>query len=130
MVDYAKLAKTAKRLITANGRSIDFIRKNQTPTDPNKPWKGDTLGETSVTLQGVFVPPSALRQLTLPSLGEGTQFKDLVAFSEQIIIVFPEDQELKDFEAVSEDGVRWGITAVQTLKPARIALLGFVGVRR
>lgn len=130
MVNYVKLADTAKRLIKKNGRVVNFVRSNSNFTDPDKPWEGSNGLETLVPLAGVFVPPSSLRNFGLPALGEGHDFQNLILFSEQIIIVFPDGYDLTDFESVKDGNTTWGITAIQILKPADVTLLGYVGVRR
>lgn len=40
MVNYVRIAATAKRLIEANGRTVTLIRKVRTPQDANMPWRG------------------------------------------------------------------------------------------
>lgn len=130
MVDYVRLAATAQRLVEANGRLITFIRNNETPDDPDKPWEGSTGVDTTLELSGVFVPPNTVRQFGLTALGQGTEFKDLISFSEEIAIVFPETSDLRQFTHVLDDAVRWGITGIQVLKPGNTQVLAFVGMRR
>lgn len=132
MVDYVKLSATALRLISKNGREINLVRKAQGAADPTKPWDGPTGGTDTLTpIKAVFVPPNTVRQFGLTALGQGTEFMDLIAMSEQIVIVNPESLELKDYSAVIEaDGSSWGIIGLQVLKPGPIQLLAFLGVRR
>ena len=40
MVDYVRLAATAKRLIEANGREVTLYRRQRTPSDSTKAWRG------------------------------------------------------------------------------------------
>ena len=130
MVDYTKLAATADRLIKANGREITFIGKSQTPADPTKPWDGPTDGtDTKLILKGVFVPPNTVRQFGLTALGQGTEYVDLISFSEQIIITFQGDNDLRLYTQVLDD-VKYGIVGLQVLKPGPINMLAFVGIRR
>lgn len=129
MVDYVKLAATAERLVAKNGREITLVRKSETPTDPTKPWKGPQAGETLLPLRAVFVPPNTVRQFGITSLGQGTEFVDLLAFSEQIAIVFQGQNDVREYTTL-RDGVDWNILGIQVLKPADINLLAFIGVRR
>jgi hypothetical protein len=129
MVDYVKLAATALRLVAANGREITFIRKSEIALDPLKPWKGPISGETTFVTRGVFVPPNTVRQFGLTSLGKGTEFVDLVKFSEQIVILHQGETDLDQFTTL-RDGADWNILGIQVLKPAGTAILAFVGVRR
>jgi hypothetical protein len=52
MVDYVKLAATAERLITKNGRPISIVSKGAL-VDPAKPWDGTADG-VSENVSGVF----------------------------------------------------------------------------
>lgn len=125
------LVKTALRLLNTRGREISFIKLNESPLSVNEPWKGPpSTGENSLILKGVFVPPVAITGFGLSALGEGTQYRDLVTFSEQIIIVSPGEIDLRDYTKVIDRNDRWGITSLQVLRPGKITILGFVGVRR
>lgn len=132
MVDYVKMASTAQRLIRENGREVIFVRKPQSSLDPNKPWNGpDPIAqEITITLSGVFVPPNQIRQFGLSALGEGTEFRDLIDFSEQVIIVYPGDTDLKDYKTIRDNGINWNMVGLQFLKPGTVPLLAFVGTRR
>lgn len=133
MVDYVKLAGVADRLVKANGRSVEFLREAETRADPLKPWEGPgdeaTTPPTSVMLNSVFVPPNTVRQFGITALGQGTEFVDLVTWTEQIGIVFPEEYDMRTFTHLV-DGDRYGITGLQVLKPGDIQLLAFIAVRR
>jgi len=131
VVDYVRLSQTAERLIKNNGRSISFVKLNENAANSSRPWKGPpTGGESTLALNGVFVPPNTVRQFGLTALGEGTEFKDLVTFSEQIIIVAQGETDLREYTSVIDGSVRWGIIGLQVLRPGDTTLLGFVGVRR
>lgn len=131
MPDYVRLAATASRLIEKSGRSITFVKLNETADDPAKPWRGPPDGgDTNLPLFGVFVPPNTVRQFGLSALGEGTEFDDLVTRSEQIIITFQGENDLRDYTEVEDRGERWGIIGLQVLRPGDTTLLAFVGVRR
>lgn len=129
MVDYVKLAATAERLIRLNGRLVSFVRKTEVPLDPLKPWKGNTAGETLLTVSAVFVPPNTVRQFGITSLGQGTEFIDLITFSEQIAIIYQADADLREYTTL-RDGVDYNILGIQVLKPGPINMLAFIGVRR
>lgn len=133
MVDYVKLAATAKRLVDANGRTVTLLREAETKADPLKPWEGpgeeDVTPPTEVSLKSVFVPPNTVRQFGITALGQGTEFVDLVSWTEQIAIVFPEEYDLRTFTHMV-DGDRYGIIGLQVLKPGDTQLLAFMAVRR
>ena len=133
MVDYVKIAATAKRLVEANGRLVTFYGVDQTSSDPAAPWNGPSVVKSGVgtALYGVFVPPNTVRQFGLTALGRGTEFDDLFRFSEQVGIVFPEGGlDLRQFSIVEDGGTEWKIIGLQELKPAERSVLAFVGVRR
>jgi hypothetical protein len=62
MADYVRLAATAKRLVESNGRPVSFVRLQDAPADPDKPWRGaaDPRTPPAATVAGaaVAVPPS------------------------------------------------------------------------
>jgi hypothetical protein len=130
MVDYVKVAATAKRLIEANGRQVTFNRLTQTPGDPAKPWNGNTGALTPLDLYGVFVPPNQVRIFGLSALGLASDIRELVEVSEQIGIIYPEGNDLRDYESITDGSPRWTVTGVQQLRPAETYLLAYVGVRR
>jgi len=130
MVDYVKLAATAKRLVAANGRPITFVRKSEVAADPAKPWDAQAGADVTFTTPAVFVPPNTVRQFGLTALGQGTEYDDLIAFSESIGIFFPETQDIRQFSHVQDGAELFGIVGLQILKPASIQMLGFVGIRR
>lgn len=60
MVDYVELAATAQRLINENGRDVTIIRKDRTPADANKPWRGGGTSDTTVgPVKAVIFPFNA-----------------------------------------------------------------------
>lgn len=125
MVDFTRIAETAKRLIKNNGRPITFIRFNQQPADEAKPWLGPSGEEELLELDGVFVPPGSVKLL-----GEQIQWRDLVTTSEQLVITAQGDNDLKEYTEILDRSQRWGIIGMQVLRPADTTLLAFVGVRR
>lgn len=131
MVNYVRLVQTASRLIANNGRAIQFFKFNEIPNDSNQPWKGPAIsGEQTLELNGVFVPPNTVREFGLSALGEGTGFEDLIAFSQQVIIVAQGENDLREYTTVIDRDQRWGIVGLQVLRPGNTTVLGFVGVRR
>ncbi|QDP61611.1 MAG: hypothetical protein Tp138OMZ00d2C19078261_72 [Prokaryotic dsDNA virus sp.] len=129
---YERMAATANRLITKRGRDLRLVRLDQDAGDTQRPWwgPGDNPNEQFLPLKGVFVPPGTVRQFGLQSLGLGTEIEDMIAWSEQIIIVAQGENDLRLYKEVDDGGVRWGVVASQILKPGTTTLLGFIGVRR
>ena len=131
MVDYVKLATTAKRLVEKNGRSVVLTGLEGSSVDTDKPWLGpmDAVG-VPLPISGVFVPPNTIRQFGLTALGHGTEYIDLVDFSEQIMITFPGETDLRQYRTLVDNSQDWRIIGIQSLKPGDITLLAFIGVRR
>jgi hypothetical protein len=129
-INYVKLQATALRLINENGRAITLVRKSRTPADANEPWNGPTGADTTLSLTGVFVPPSSVREFGLPALGEGTEYQDMLRFSQQIVIVAPEANDVRNYEILQDRSDDWGIVATQVLRPGDLTMLAFIGVRR
>ena len=132
MVDYVKLAGVADRLIRANGREVQFVRKATALLDPAKPWKGSDPDEDEITLTlpAVFVPPNQVRIFGLSALGEATEFRDMVTFSEQIAIVACGQNDLREYQTIRDGSINWNMIGLQLLKPATLNILAFVGTRR
>lgn len=129
MVDFVKLATTAERLLAANGRSVTFIRHNQSLADTGKPWQGPTSARSApagISAQtAVFVQPSSASKL-----GIASEQSDLVMNSDQIMIVAPGTVDLTAFQEVLDAGVYWKIIKIEVLRPGATTVLAFVGVAR
>lgn len=129
--DYTSLSKNAERLIARFGRAVVLQGKAAAPTTPSKPWEGPSdVAGTPLPLYGVFVPPNTVREFGLTALGHGTEFQDLITFSQQIMITFPGEVDLRDYTTLIDADVNWGIIGIQSLKPGPTTLLAFIGVRR
>lgn len=129
-VNYAKLALTAKRLISENGRTVQLVRPSETPADVNAPWNGSLNIETTYDVPAVQLLPNAVRVFGLSALGEAGMLQGLVSVAELVYVVFQEELDLKQFTFVRDGGVDFTIEAIQMLKPANTTILGFIGVRR
>lgn len=128
MVDYVRLAATAKRLVEANGRDLSFVRLAETPTDPAEPWRGKTAPREAATVvlgSGVAVPPSSATTLGIHVMDD-----HFLKRSDQILICVAEE-EIDNFDEVIDEGSTvWKIEGVEKLRPAETTLLYFVGVKR
>jgi hypothetical protein len=129
VVDFAPLLATAQRLISENGRSVTFIRHDETLADPLQPWLGPAdpraTPDASLALDAVFVEPSSAVKL-----GIASETDDLILNSEQIMIVAPTATDLKQFQEVIDETIYWKITEMTTLRPGTLAVVSFVGVKR
>jgi hypothetical protein len=129
VVDLAPIIETAQRLIAENGRTVTFIRHDETLSDPTQPWLGPadaraTPNTTSVH-SALFVEPDSTQ-----ALGLAQAQSDLLMDSEQIMVVAQGEVDLSTFQEVLDEGVYWKITEIQTLRPGTTTVLSFVGVKR
>lgn len=131
MKDYTPNIATAQRLIAKFGRPVILRNEDQTPVDEERPWGPDLdTGDLSLSTFGVFVPPNQVRIFGLSALGDATEFRDMVTFSEQIMICSPGEVDAKSFDIVIDAGVHWRINGIQILKPGTQTVLCYFGIRR
>lgn len=132
MADYVTLAATARRLIRANGAPRTLVKAGAVPADSSKPWRGadDPRGDDAetATAYALAVNPSGAASLGLKSISE-----DLLKRTSAILVFEAPLSGITDLRTV--DFVRDGdgesrVTFVETLRPAAVDLLHFVGVAR
>ena len=131
-IDYAVVAQRARALIEANGVLVTFQKLGSTPADPSKPWDGPASPratvDASVSVPIVAVPPSSAS-----SLGMRTVDQELLKRTQQIWVVAPGAElafQLSTGDEAIREGQRWRIVFTETLRPATVTLLYFVGVAR
>lgn len=131
-IDYERMAATARRLIESAGRDIFVRRLGSTPSDATKPWRGQAdpvapLAAGPVALRGVAVPPASLIEL-----GFRTMSPELIQRSRQVFIAAPPEDgpdDLSGFDELEDyDGKIYRISILDTLRPATVTLLFFIGV--
>ena len=131
---YDEMAEFAEELISESGRTIQIIKFSETPNDTAQPWDGPTTPRTSpeatVTTFATFVHPTSDSLL-----GKGTISDDLKKRSEQICLISPGISTFTDdlatfTEIIDDDGTRWNIQGIETLRPGSKILLYFIGVKR
>lgn len=126
-MDYARAQALALKLITKNGKQVVFQRLDATAADPAMPWKGagtPTVAQ-SVTTVGVSLPHASLVDLGFLSVDD-----ELLKRTEQVLLVPGGATDLEPFTNILDQGVRWRIEWVRTLKPATTTVLYAFGVKR
>lgn len=126
-MDYARAQALALKLIQKNGKEITFQRLDATAADPEKPWKGPgapTVAQ-SVDTVGVSLPHASFVDLGFLSVDD-----ELLKRTEQVLLVPGGATDLESFTNVLDQGVRWRIEWVRTLKPATVTVLYAFGVKR
>lgn len=141
MVNYAKLAVTAEKLIEKNGRSVTLVKRSTVPETPSEPWKGPVdevytdgtpgaLGDKAgVVVFAAFVDVSSDSELAefFTSLGgevrRGTKAALVAGLS-----VTPE--AIEEFDVVVDGDDVWNIESTDTLRPGTVVLLYALGLKR
>lgn len=128
MVDYVKLAATALRLVTKNGKTVTVTKLNTTASDADKPWRGaaDPRGPAAATesVKAVEVAPASLGKL----ISKG----DIPANVETAFMIAPEltTAVLDDFDELTSDGTIYSIEKIIKIKPADVVMLYIIMVAR
>ena len=131
--DYSGVSKKAKSLVDKFGRSVTFVKFDEGVADPTKPWDGAVNPrldpESSITIKGVFVPPSSSVELGFQTTKPGMSDR-----AEQIVIIAPGVEhvavEFEQYDEIIDGTVRWKIGQVETLKPGSDRIVYFIEVKR
>lgn len=136
MVSFTRAAATAKKLVEANGRSVDLFKVNRTPDDPSQPWRGVSGAPTvpeggdTQTVTMAFVPASGsgLGKLITDLTGS------LVSAFDQVGLLasssLPAGVNVEDFDTVRDGSDLWKIVQRGHLKPASTSVLYVLGLKR
>lgn len=122
-INYTALAATAERLIRENGRDVTFKRRNKTPADATKPWKGAGApsGDTDHTVKGVLVPYTE----------DEMKDEQLRRGSMKAYVASNEITQQDDFEFLSDAVTgEWRVVTVQPIQPGPVCVLFEVAMRR
>lgn len=131
MVDYAKLAATAKRLIEANGRSVTLFKSNTVPANAGQPWRGpdssadpeeDEGGET-LTVTVCFVPARGTNLSEEAREREETIVKDGVEYALIATNSLPDGTNVREFNAMQDGDNLWRVKFVGELRPGGTGLM-------
>lgn len=122
LIDYEAIVADVKFILNDLGREITLVqRPTGAPSEVGGPPSGS---EVTQTIKGVFVEPSSAIRL-----GMSTDNSDLITKSSHIVIL-PPTYDIRDYQEIEDSGVRYEITAVETLKPGEVTLLYYAGVKR
>ena len=121
MVDFAKSAKTAKRIIDKNGRSVEFIKNSSTPVDSDKPWGETDENRVSFTTKAAFIDYDVYEV-------DG----DRIRHGDKKMLVNAIDNGTNDvvnFDVVLDGIYEWRIKNVNAVQPGDIVVMYEVQVR-
>lgn len=131
MVDYAKLATTAQRLVEANGREVTLFKMNRDPDDSSKPWRGpdtsdvpdDIEGGETLTVTAAFVGARGTGFGRDARERDETIVKDGVQFALIATDSLPDGTNVREFNALKDGDELWRILFVGELRPSTAGLL-------
>jgi len=127
MADHTRALRTAQRLIAANARPIRLQRAGGGEAVPGKPLHGPAPAPAPVDALGCFVQPSSLQ-----ALGYGVVVSGVFKNCSQIALVAADgvNDHTEAKLLYDSDGSVWKVEHVELLKPAEVAIMYFIGVRR
>ncbi len=129
MVDYTKLAATAKRLIEANGRTVTLYDASSTDADGAKPWSAPVPSSPDDTdsVIACFVP--------VGGAGLGYMLRDAATQLNQVInqecliaTTSLNVDDLRGADSISDGSRAWKIVTRQELAPGGTSLLWVFGL--
>jgi hypothetical protein len=126
VVDFERLAQTAKRLIEANGRVVTLVIRSRSAAIAAQPWAGGAT-DTTTTVRAAFVPASST------GLGRSLQI-DPGKFRRlsQVLLVagasLPSAFDPEKVTRVIDNDRTYNVAVVDVLKPASTALLYSFGI--
>ena len=120
-INYTQLAATAQRLIEASGRTFTINKLAKTPTDANKPWRGNTdprgTPDDTASVIGIVMDTISSRYL-----GVTIQREDGQQAEAMFLVVASQSAPTKDLKTFDEaidssDGSAYTIKSLNVLKP-------------
>ncbi len=134
MVDYTRLAATAKRLIEANGRQITLRKRDRTAAAASEPWRGpdeeptDPDGDVETAIAAI-----------VPASGSGFGSTVVIdatlaqAFAKVALIAqgsLASGVDLREFDTVEDGTEAYRIANVEELRPASTTVIYALGLVR
>ena len=139
MVDFTRLAATAKKLVEASGRNVTLYKRDRTPANPNEPWRGPDAvptppdGQVIGPVKVAFVPASgggfgkilfdgdeALR-VKIDQVG-------LLATTSATALAGITEAMIEDADTLVDGSTAYKIVTKGHLKPASTSLLFVLGL--
>ena len=123
MVDFVRLANTAKRLIDENGRSITINQKSSVSIDTNRPW-GRAVTTNIDTLTTIALEASAMGSRA----GGRKSFitEELLRQDQKSFLVNAVDAGIKDltvFDEIVDNEENYVVERVDIFQPGTVILL-------
>lgn len=134
MVDLVKAAATAKRLIEANGRSVQLFKVDRTPADTSEPWRGvsgapsTAAGGASQAAIVAFVPATGGGFGKVTSDRPGTLATAVTTVGLLAANSVPSSVDVSQFDSIRDGAKIWKIVAREELRPATGSIMWQLGL--
>jgi hypothetical protein len=126
VVDFARMAAVAQRLIEANGRTVTIVKHGKNPQDTDQPWRGSSeYPVATVTGSAAFVAASDLGHRVRDD--QNVKRADKVAL---FAAVNDGGHALEEFDVIEDGESVWHIVGAQVLQPGSTRLLYLFEVQR
>lgn len=138
-INYTKAARTALRLLTANGRQVQIVRLSNKAKDPNMPWYGsEELPDSTITVTAAFVDPVSEKDLgsaeMLTNVGNETSVKS----GSQIAFIAATENldangnpiDIATYHRMIDGGFTYRMVEIHTLSPGGTKLMYEVRLER
>lgn len=113
--DYTTLSNTAQRLLRDFGRLVTLSKKNRSPADSNKPWRGPSAPDTTTIAYAVVTPNNLMDEA-----GDIVRRGDATAY---IAAKEVPNYNLEQFDTLIDGSKVWKIVGVDVLNPGSTRLL-------
>jgi hypothetical protein len=126
MVNYVRMAATAKRLIEGNGRTVTLVRLSRSPEDTDKPWRGPDLTPDpvppAITCKAVIIP-----YVEKEVDGSNIKHGDKRAYIAETSL---DEIEIETYDRLVDASVIYKIVIASLLNPGDVRLLYELQLRR
>lgn len=118
MADFAKLRKTAERLIEKNGRTVTLTRNGSTPTDAVKEWRGQSTPVVE-TVAGIGVFVSSEMGKRVDNIADVKRIRQVCLFA----AANDGGKQLETFDTITDGALTWRIVGAELLAPASTRMI-------
>lgn len=124
-MDYVRSAATAKRLIERDGRTVNIYRKQTTPADVTKPWRGPA-SPTDILVATVkaVVYPFETKDVDGTIIRRGDS-RIMVAHDSLVGVT-----DLEDLDWVADGALYYKIENVHVIAPGDVRIAYEIKIRR
>ena len=122
-IDYAKLARTAQRLITGNGRDITITKKDRDVKNELEPWRPVRPTDTTIGPFKAVIIPFEEKDIEDGLVRRGDRRCFLAALDTTTNLI-------EEFDEIVDATEVWKIAAINVLNPGATRILYDLTLRR